>query len=135
MRYSPYEHEYEAVINMTESELLEYFLTRVFETEEVWGLDDGTEWIMREQSAQACMPVWPYKKFASESAVGHWRDFHPQAESLENFLQNTVAMLVEENAMLEVMPRQLAGGCLISPLQLKSILDGMIEAGTYTMDG
>jgi len=135
MRYSPYEHEYEAVISMTESELLEYFLTRVFETEEVWGLDDGAEWIMREQGAQASMPVWPYKKFASESAVGHWGGFQPQAESLEEFLQNTIMALIEENAMLEVMPRQSEVGCLISPQKLKSILDGMIEAGTYTMDG
>lgn len=135
MRYSPYEHEYQAVATMTEGELLEYFLTRVFETEEVWGLDDGAEWIMHEQDAQICMPVWPYQKFAAEAVSGKWEHYHPQAESLEDFLHTTIAMLIEENAMLDIMPRESIPACLISPQQLKSILDGMIDAGTYTLDG
>lgn len=136
MRYSPYDHEYEAVATMSEQELLEYFLTRVFETEEVWGLDDGTEWIMENHNGHLGMPVWPYQKFAAESAVNEWSHCHPEAESLEEFLLNTVAMLTDENAMLSIMPSNRSSSiCLISPQKLKSILDGMIDAGEYTLDG
>lgn len=134
MRYSPYEHEYEAVSAMNENELLEYFLTRVFETEEVWGLDDGIEWIMQDNNGQLSMPVWPYQLFAKESAVNDWQHCHPEAQSLEVFLQNTVAMLMDEQAMLDIMPQSSAVSCLISPQQLKSILEGMIDAGDYTLD-
>ena len=135
MRYSPYDHEYEAVDSMKETELLEYFLTRVFETEEVWGLDDGSEWIIHDVNGQSCMPVWNYKKFASESANAEWSHCKPEAESLEAFLHTTIEMLIDEKAMLAVMPIKSSTGCLISPAKLKSILDGMIDAGEYTLDG
>lgn len=135
MRYSPYEHEYTAVDTMTENEILEYFLTRVFETEEVWGLDDGTEWIIQEDSGQAIMPVWPYQKFAADAAVNGLGHCHPEAESLEEFLHSTVPMLSEENTLLGIMPGRSGTVCLINPLRLKSILDGMIDAGEYTLDG
>ncbi len=136
MRYAPYDNEYQAAKTLTAAQQLEYFLMRIFETEEVWGLDDGTEWIFRESSeAETTLPVWPYQKYAREAAVGIWAEYQPQAESLEDFMQHTLAMLIEEQAMMEIMPGPDQPGCLISPHQLLSILEGMIDAGEYRMDG
>lgn len=134
MRYVPYDHEYEAAQSMSEGELLEYFLTRVFETEEVWGLEDEADWLICERQGQSCMPLWPYQKFAAEAVVGEWKHCQPQAESLEVFLQGTLEMLIDEDAMLEIMPAQDRPGCLVSPHRVKSILEGMMEAGEYTLD-
>ena len=140
MRYAPYDHEYQEVAGMTESQRLEYFLTRIFETEEIWGLDDGVEWIITEHADGKRMPVWPYRKFAEEAVADVGQGIYPdglapQAESLEVFLNTTLEILIEEDAMLDIMPGLETTECLISPQQLKSILEGMIDAGEYTLDG
>lgn len=139
MRYAPYEQEVTAVAVMSEAQLLEYFLTRVFETEEVWGLDDGCEWIMMQRNGQWVMPIWPYRHFAAEAAQ---RDHNvaaatvhiPAAESLEDFVYQTLGQLMEEGAVLEVMGSDNRPGCLVSPHRLYDIFTGMFNAGEYTLD-
>jgi len=136
MRYAPYDNEYQAAANLSESEQMEYFLTRVFETEEVWGLDDGAEWVYREHTdGSQSLPLWPYEKFAKDAAVDLWADTQPQAESLEDFMYHTLEMLIEDDVMVEIMPMPTKTGCLVSPHRLLSILTGMIDAGEYRMDG
>lgn len=135
MRYVPYDHEYQAAGAMSEAELMEYFLTRVFETEEVWGLDVNADWVRREWQGETCMPVWPYRKFAADVAINDWSQYKPHAESLEIFLHGTLELLIEEGVMVEIMPTPERAGCLVSPQRMKSILDGMIDAGEYTLDG
>lgn len=136
MRYAPYSEEYASFSQLNESQQLEYFLTRIFETEEVWGLDDGTEWVFREQAnGGQTLPLWPYEKFAQDAATGPWQDKQPQAESMEDFIYHTLEMLIEEDVMVEIMPNPQQPGGLISPHQLLSILTGMIDAGEYRLDG
>lgn len=140
MRYAPYEYEYEASSAMSDGELMDYFLARVFETEEIWSLEDQADWVLRERAdgnggQVTSMPVWPYEKFAVEAAVGEWSQCQVQAESLEDFMAGTLAMLMEEDALVEIMPTPQRAGCLVSPQRLKSILDGMIEAGEYSLEG
>ena len=135
MRYEPYEDEYAAVPTMTDGELMEYFLYRIFETEEVWGLKDGTQWMTHEIDGQITQPLWPYKRYAEEAAVGEWQNFKPAADSLEFFVYQTLKKRAMQDVMLEIMPRKSGIGCLVSCQRLFSILEGMMDAGTYTMDG
>ena len=134
MRYAPYAQEVAATADMSETLLLEYFLTRVFETEEVWGLDDGCEWITVERDHQSVMPIWPYRQYAAEACDGEWSAHQPAAESLEDFVYNTLGTLIEEDIMLEVMSGAGVGGCLIAPQRLYEIFTGMFSAGEYTLD-
>lgn len=134
MRYAPYEQEVAATADMSEALLLEYFLTRVFETEEVWGLDDGCEWITTERDDHSVMPIWPYRQFAAEACNGDWPACQPTAESLEDFVYNTLGTLIEEDILLEVMGNANRSGCLIAPQRLYEIFTGMFSAGEYTLD-
>lgn len=135
MRYSPYDYEYSALIEMSDAELMEFFLTRIFETEEVWGLDDSVEWALREDEEQETLPVWPYKNLAQEAAVGPWTNYSPMDSSLEDFIMNTLPSMIEDEVMIEIIPRQDRKGCIVSPHRLLSILEGMMDAGEYTLDG
>ena len=139
MRYAPYESEVKLLGVMSEPQLLEYFLTRVFETEEVWGLEDDCEWATIDIAAQSAMPIWPYQQLAS-SAAEHLRlagdvTLQPTAESLEDFLQHTLPSLIEEDVMLAIMTSEDNSGCLVSPHRLLDIFTGMMESGTYSLDG
>lgn len=135
MRYAPYEQEVTAVADMSEAQLLEYFLTRVFETEEVWGLDDGCEWIMVEHNGQWVMPVWPYRQYAAEAITKQECNSIPAAESLEDFVYQTLGQLMDDDAVLEIMSTEKRPGCLVSPHRLYDIFTGMFNAGEYTLDG
>ncbi|TXS95642.1 DUF2750 domain-containing protein [Parahaliea maris] len=134
MRHAPYQKEVESAAAMSEAARLEYFLTRVFEAEEVWGLDDGCEWIVEERDGQQLMPLWPYEQFAQAAAQFGWKDCLPAAESLEDFLYNTLPGLIAEDYMLNIMATPGVDGCFVSPQRLYAILEGMIEAGEYKLD-
>lgn len=134
MRFSPSESEYAAIPGMSDQHLLEYFLLRVFETEEVWGLLNNGSWQMNEVEGQETVPLWPYQRFARDMALEVWQSSSPSSVSLEYFLEQILGSLTLLDVMLEIMPLQDSPGCLISPRQLQSIFEGMIDAGEYRLD-
>lgn len=134
MRYEPYEDEYAAVPTMTDDDLLEYFLYRIAETDEVWGLKDGPQWITREIGGRETQPVWPFKRYAADAAVGDWQGFTPVPESVEFFVYQLLNKLAARGVTIEIMPRESGAGCLISPKRLFSLLDDMRDSGEYTVD-
>lgn len=134
MRYAPYQEEIVTTAQMNDAQLFEYFLTRVYETEEVWGIDDGCEWITLRRENQLVMPVWPYRHFAATAFSDLGQDNQPTAESLEDFVYHTLAALIEEDTMLEIMSSSQRQGCMVSPHRLLEIFQGMFDAGEYTLD-
>lgn len=134
MRHSPYESEYAAVQTMSDNQRLEYFMSRVFEAEEVWFLNTRAGKHLRPVENTHAYIVWPYKRFATEAALDHWQDAHPSSCSLEYFMDQTLEELIAEDITLDVMPRGEQPGCLINPARLRAILQGMIDAGEYRLD-
>lgn len=134
MRQTPYEHEYQSAPTLKDQERLEYFLTRTFETDEVWLLRDTRGLLQRTLDAQPTLPVWPYRRFASDAALDYWQDCVPTSVSLEYFLEHTLQMLAQPDLTIEIMPRGEAAGCLIPASQLTAIVQGMMDAGEYRLD-
>lgn len=134
MRYEPYQDEYAAVPSMTDEELLEYFLFRIMETDEVWGLKDGPQWITRHIGGQETLPVWPFKRFAVEAATGEWQHFKPSADAMEFFIYRTLDKQARQGVMIEIMPRASGPGCLVTPQRLLTILEGTMHSGEYTLE-
>lgn len=135
MRYAPYSKELIDLEEMSDNLILEYFLTRVFETEEVWGLDDGCEWVVTMQGDQQIMPIWPYQQLAAENVQQFHDSYSPTAESLEDFVFETLGELMEDDILLAIMPTEKQRKCLITPHRLHDIFTGMMDAGEYKMDG
>lgn len=135
MRYAPYPSEYLAVPTMTDGELLDYFLMRSVETEEVWGLQDSSGWLLREYKGQLNFPVWPYKRFASEAATTLWPNCIPTAVSLEHFVFENLPQWIDDDIGIDIMPRAAQPGCLITPHRLLDIIEGILDAGEYRLDG
>ncbi|MGY6274191.1 DUF2750 domain-containing protein [Methylomonas sp. MgM2] len=133
MRYEPHKDEYAAVPTMTDDELLEYFLYRAFETDEVWTLRDGPQAVTRESGGRESLPVWPYQGFAEEAAVGEWSELKAVADSVEFFAYQTLNKIARQGLAVEVMPRRDRPGCLISPQRLFGILENMMEARDYSV--
>lgn len=128
MRYEPHKDEVAAVPTMTDEELLEYFLYRIFETDEVWGLKADGQWQARQWQDKETLVVWPYKRYAEDAATGDWAQSIPIAESVETFTYQILNSSARANRMIEIMPRVSDVGCLISPQRLFNMLENMMEA-------
>ena len=135
MRYEPYEEEYAAVPNMTDEELLEYFMYRIFETDEVWGLKETANHLFtRRIDGVETLPIWPYRRYAAESAIGDWQHLVPAADSLDFFIYQTLNKMAAQDITIEILPRASAPGCLISPTRLFGFLDNMKESRDFVLD-
>ena len=134
MRYEPYDDEYLAVQTMEDEELLEYFIFRILETNEIWGLKDGSRWMTREIDGRETLPVWPFKRFASEAAVDEWQNLQPSAYSLDFFIDRTLFQQAASNVMIEIMPRKSVPGCLVNPQRLLTILENTMHSAEYTLE-
>ena len=143
MQFEPLASEYDFLASASDNQLLEYFLMRIFETEEVWGLKQRNNWFYRPldkekeslPSGQNIMPLWPYKMLAREAALDIWIDTRPEATSLEYFMEENIPELIAADIFLDVMPKGEQPGCMISPQRLASIIEGMIDAGEYRLEG
>jgi hypothetical protein len=135
MQFSPNANEYEAMRTMSEGALLEYFITRVAEVEEVWGLGDHSGWVMREAGDLVSLPVWPYRQLAIDSAVDEWESQVANAVSLEHFIFKVLKIMVAENIKVEIMPAPSASGQIIDAGELFKLFESVIEAGEYYLEG
>jgi hypothetical protein len=134
MRYQPHEEEYAAIAHMTDEDLLEYFLYRIMETDEVWGLKLNSQRLTRTINGLETRPVWPYRRYAEEAAAREWQNHTSIADSLEHFIYETLNRLAVQDICIEIMPRPSAAGCLISAQRLFSYLEAMKESRDFVLD-
>lgn len=133
MRYEPHKEEIAMVPAMSDAELLEYFTYRIFETDEVWTLREGARSITRKVGEQETLPVWPYKRYAEDAAVGEWTSLGAVADSVDFFTYQTLDKVARQGMVVEIMPRQSEPGCLITPRRLFGMLENIMEARDYTV--
>jgi len=135
MRFAPSASEYRAIGTMAGQELMEYFITRVAEVEEVWGLGDETGWVMRELGEQTSLPVWPYQQLAHRCAVDDWQGQSCKSVSLEHFISHILKLLIEQDIQIEIMPGESRQGYIMEPQHLYKMFEGVIESGEYFLEG
>ncbi len=97
--------------------------------------EGGAFWMTCERNGEQALPVFAYQLFAEEACMNDWEFMAPVAESIECFMEESLPRLMQDNVVLEVMPRKEGRGSLVTAEQLYSILENMIENGTYTLDG
>jgi len=135
MHFEPTIQEYDALQNMSGLALMEYFVIRVAEVEEVWGLGDETGWVMHEMDDQTTLPVWPYQQLAGNCAVGDWRGQVCKSVSLEHFITHILKLLIKNDIQIEVMPSEMSSGYIMSPQQLSTLFVSIVESGEYFIEG
>ncbi len=134
MQFQPSASDYAAVPHMSDEELLEYFLFRIFENDEVWLLKQDRRYFSRALDEHETLPVWPYKRYADDAALDIWQDCRPVGESLEYFMRDLLEQAKGLNQLIEIMPRQTAAGCLISPQRLFNFLDRLKDSREFVLD-
>lgn len=143
MRFQAYPSEMAALPTLSNGERLDYFLLRAFETDEIWALKQAGQWFARPL-AEHCdgfaagtliMPLWCYRHYCQDAALDIWTDCRPDAVALEYCLETEIPRLTEAGIVFDIMPRSAQPGCLITPQQLLSIFNGLMDAGEYRLEG
>lgn len=86
----------QAVLRLPAARRYSYFLQRVAESGEVWGLD-GEGWALAlDDAGRDVLPLWPTPEFAALCATRLWAGFQPRAIKLQELLENVLPQLEEE---------------------------------------
>jgi hypothetical protein len=131
MHFQPTPTELADLPEMPFRERILYFLTRAIECEEVWGHADDEGWILGEEDGKTILRVWSYQVLASDCLEG--AGLKPESLALERFIE--VLEGAQETIHLEILPMPQRPGALIEAGELLSMLEGMMDSGSYFMEG
>ncbi len=92
-----------SVLQCTELKQYEYFIKKVVDFEEVWSLRDDNGWATLGNDENSFFPIWPRKEFAEMCASDEWDNYYPESIELEDFIQDWIDGLREDNIRITVM--------------------------------
>ena len=79
--------EIEAVSKLPASKRYEYFIKKVADFEEVWGLFDDGWAISEDEEGNPLIPFWPKEEFAHLCAVDEWKNYKPEKIELQELMR------------------------------------------------
>ena len=124
MTYDLEPDEFETVMQLDADDRYDYFVERIVESEEIWGLSSGEGFVMFTADGDECLPVWPHPDFAAKLAVGDWADCVPQSILLKDWLEDWIPGMVEDGVSLAIFTDENEEGVVVSPADIEaSILD------------
>jgi len=105
----------EAVMAMPAEERLAYFVRKVADFEQVWGLH-AEGWATATDARGAIgLAVWPEPDFAAACAAGAWEQHVPKEVPLGDFLTVWLPGMVRDSRTVVVFPTDRDAGLFVSP--------------------
>ena len=82
--------EVETVFRLPVNKRYEYFIKKVADFEEVWGLYHEGWAMTKDDNGNLMMPFWPKEEFAQLCAVGEWENYIPESIDLDEFIEEWI---------------------------------------------
>ena len=75
------------IINSSPTDKYEYFVKTVLDSEEIWVINDDTNYVMlTDKDNNEVIPVWPNKIFADMFLIDDWKNFEVSTFNLWEFI-------------------------------------------------
>ena len=96
--------EFDSVLKQPSAIRYEYFIKKVADYEEVWGLfDDG--WATADDGqGNLCIPFFPREEFAKHCAAAEWSRYKPKSIDLHHFIDAWLVGMKKDNVKASVFP-------------------------------
>jgi hypothetical protein len=94
----------EAVMAMVAEKRFEYFVRKVADHEQVWGLHDRGWATVNGPGGMIALPFWPERDFAAACAAGAWASYVPEIVVLGEFLTTLLPGMVRDSRKVAVFP-------------------------------
>ncbi|MFD1130772.1 DUF2750 domain-containing protein [Paenibacillus sp. PDC88] len=88
--------EFEAVIKLPANIRYEYFIKKVVDFEEVWGLYEEGWAMTSDDDGSMMIPFWPKREFAEYCAFEEWSNYKAQSISLDEFINEWLPGIEED---------------------------------------
>ncbi len=115
------------ILKMSEDERYNYFIRKVADFEELWGLSDNGCALLGDNDGNRVLPLWPEKEFAELCAVDQWQGYKPEVIELDNFIEKWIPGMLNDKTSINVFSTPNAKGTVILPNDLYSDLQDELE--------
>jgi hypothetical protein len=96
------ENKVQNIIGLSKEERYRYFVDKIVDFEEVWGLYNDGWAVLGNQENSIVMPFWPEKNFAERCIASEWAGFKSKAISLQDFLDKWLPGMDKDNRLVAV---------------------------------
>jgi len=96
--------EFESVIIQPPNIRYEYFIKKVADYEEVWGLYDDGWASAQDDDGNMLIPFFPKKQFAEYCAVNEWKNFKAERIDLYEFIDEWLVDMKEDGVRPSIFP-------------------------------
>ncbi|WP_148631141.1 DUF2750 domain-containing protein [Bacillus sp. E214] len=96
--------ELDSIIKQPSNIRYEYFIKKVADYEEVWGLYDDGWATAQDDDGNMLIPFFPRKEFAEYCAVNEWNNFKAEPIDLNEFIENWLVGMRKDRVKPSVFP-------------------------------
>lgn len=96
--------EFESVINQSPNIRYEYFIKKVADFEEVWGLYNDGWATSQDDEGNMLIPFFPKKEFAEYCAINEWNVFKATSIDLDEFIDGWLEGMCEDGIKPSIFP-------------------------------
>ncbi|KNF08174.1 protein of unknown function DUF2750 [Gottschalkia purinilytica] len=89
--------EFESVLKLPRAKRYSYFIKKVVDYEEVWGLYDDGWAVSEDDDGNMLLPLWPRKEFAEFCAKHEWENYKPKKIDLYEFMNDWLPAMKEDS--------------------------------------
>ncbi|KEH85352.1 DUF2750 domain-containing protein [Clostridium novyi] len=82
--------EFEAVLKVSAEIRYEYFIKKIVDYEEIWGLYDNGWVTTIDENKRVLIPLWPKKEFAEYCARNEWKETTAKSIDLYEFIEEWI---------------------------------------------
>lgn len=113
--------EINAVLNLPSNVRYEYFIKRVTDFEEVWGLFNDGWATSRDEDGTLFIPFFPKKEFAEISAEKEWASYIARSISLDDFIKKWLTGMKKDGIAPSIFPSESAAAAVSIDVLLKDL--------------
>jgi len=101
------------------------FIEHIQESGQVWGLQSADGWVIvdsAEYEESEVMPFWSDEAYAKLHCVGEWAGFKPVAMDLEEFVEDWLLGMIEDDVLVGPNWNADLEGLEIEPIEIAKLL-------------
>jgi Protein of unknown function (DUF2750) len=96
--------EFQHVRSLPADGRYEYFVKKVCDWQQVWGLWNEGWAIMADTEGKEVFPVWPHPIYAEAYAIGEWKGYRPREIRLQDWLGKWLPGLENDGRLIAIFP-------------------------------
>lgn len=122
MSWKPTDKEVESLIRLPGAKRYEYFVKRVVDMEELWGLWEDGWCMLGDPQDRQCIPVWPHPRYAQLCATDDWARAEPRSIPLDKWLESWTPGMQGDGIFVAVFPTPTLSAVVVPPERLEADL-------------